>query len=425
MPLHTRAPHRLVASLLAAASSLALACNDVSSRGPCFSPAESPAPDLSVYHDPGLGEWETVAREDLIELCGLDPDILDEIDGNVTFPYAIVRYGLLCHEHYPEEQPGPDDVVENFSATKTMAATVVGRAATLSAELDAPLCDTDRLDAWVGDITINPDALIAHVLAMLGYNESLAFGERAFEYDATGSRELNRLGDVIEAVIAKDPAAFGNATTTGEFAQLELFDRLGMADSVWAGEVFGYTWASTLRDMARLGLLLVHEGVWAGERIVHEEWVYRMTHPSFEDANTGYGYLTWLATDRNLRLPGFPNPLQVPIGACQPPALWRSYPHPPSESLDCNYNGEVSCAQTFDVGVFGAVGLEGQLIVGHPGLDLVIVTKNAGDIAFVMTPWDLIRRALIAVDPVYAGDQSAFCAAYASGNYAPDLITLP
>jgi len=418
-----RAPTRLLLPMLACLVSAA--CSDAGTSEPCLAPAPEPAPDLSVYHDPGVEAWETVAREDLVERCGLDPEILDSIDSATTYPYAIARYGLLCHEHYPDGQPGPDDVAENFSATKTLAATVVGRAATISAGLDAPLCDTDRMDAWIDDITFNPDALVAHVLAMVGYNESLEFGERVYKYDAAGNREINRLGDVIESVMAQDPLAFGGATTTGDLAQLELFDRLGMTSSAWTGEIFGYSWQSNLRDMARLGVLLVHEGVWGGERLVHEEWVYRMTHPALEDSNTAYGYLTWLASHRNYYLPGFEDPIMGPIGGCQPSAIWTAYPHPPSESLDCNYDGVVSCEQTHDVGVFAAVGFGGQLVVGHPGLDLVVVAKNAGDVAFVMTPWDLIRAALIEHDPVYAGDQAAFCAAYAAGDHAPDLITLP
>ena len=51
--------------------------------------------------------------------------------------------------------------------------------------------------------------------------------------------------------------------------------------------------------MARLGLLLVHDGVWDGQRLLDPEWVYKITHPAFEDINTGYGYLTWVAAERN------------------------------------------------------------------------------------------------------------------------------
>lgn len=380
--------------------------------------------DLSEYRDPGTGPFEEVAEEDLIERCGLDPEILASIDAETTYPYAIVRYGLLCHEHYPAEAVGPDEIVENYSATKTLAAAVVGLAVKMSADLDYPLSDTDRMDQWVDAITFNPDAQVAHVLAMVGHSESLAYGLREFSYDAAGTVQINRLSEVVEAVIAQDPPQFQNVETTGEFARKFLFEPLGMTHSEWGGEIFGFSWKSNLRDMARLGLVLTHDGVYDQERLLPEDWVYKMTHPAFEDANTAYGYLTWLAAKSHHKVPLYDEFIDFPLGDCQPAALWREYPHGLSESTDCEYLPTDSCEQVFDAGVFAAVGYEGQIIAGHPGLDLVLVTKNSGT-GFVSTPWDLIRRALVEHDTTYPGDEDAFCEAYAAGEYAPDLILLP
>jgi hypothetical protein len=379
---------------------------------------------LSVYDDPGTEPWVIVPPEDLIEECGLDPDILATIDETAPYSYAIVRYGKLCHEFYHPDMPGRDELAHNFSATKTLGATVFGRAVTMSTDLPRPLSDLDRMDEWVDNITFNQDALVAHVLAMVGFNESLAYDQRKFVYDAVGTREINRLSDVVEAVIAQDPEHFSGASTTGEFAQRELFDRLGMRSSFWNGERFAIDWNSTLLDMARLGVLLVHDGVWAQQRLISQEWIYKMTHPAFEDTNTSYGYLTWLAANRNFSFGQGPD-FQQPLGSCQPAAIWREFPHFPSESTDCNYDGAYSCLQDFDVGVFAAMGLGGQLIVGHRGLDLVIVTRDAGIAALATTPWDLVRSALIKHDPVYQGDEDSFCAAYSQGEYAPDLIQAP
>lgn len=381
--------------------------------------------DLAAYQDPGTAPWEPVARDALVAECGLNPDILDQIDSEATYSYAVVRYGKLCHEFYHPNDPGQNELANNFSSTKTLSAAVVGRAVLMSAELPMPLSDTDRMDAWVDDISFNPDARVAHVLAMVGFNDSLAFGERSFSYDANGSREINRLSDVVEAVIAQDPAHFGGASSTGEFAQREIFDRLGMRMSVWDGESFASTWHSNLRDMARLGVLLVHDGVWDQQRLLSSDWVYKITHPAFEDANTGYGYLTWTAASRNYYVPGLNFSFPQPLGDCEPPATWAEYPHGLSESVDCNFGEDFQCEQTFDVGAWSALGAGGQNITGHRGLDLVIVTRNAGLAAFVNAGWDLIRSALIAEDPVYMGDEEAFCAAYRAGEYAPDLITVP
>lgn len=385
-------------------------------------------PALAVYNDPGPGPWEVVPANELIEVCGLDPALLAEVDATIGYPYALVRYGKLCHEFYPApdgEAPEPaqlGELRENFSATKTLAAATVGRAARMSAGVAWQLSDEDRVDAWVGDISFNPDALVVDVLAMVGHNESLAFGERSFAYDAVGTVQINRLSDVVEAVIAQDPAYFGGTTTTGEFAERYLFEPLGMRESTWGGEIFAYSWASSLRDMARLGLLLVHEGVWDQRRLLDRAWVQKMTHPVYEDANTAYGYLTWLAASSHYYLPGIAQRVDQPLGGCQPSAIWPMYPRVLSEAPDCGTLPAFSCEQTFDVGVFAAVGFGGQLIVGHRALDLVIVAKDAGNFAFITTPWDAIRGALIEHDPVYAGDGPGFCAAYAAGSHAPDLI---
>lgn len=378
--------------------------------------------DISEYVDPGIEPWELVSSERVAQECGLDPGVLASIDASVGYSYAVVRFGKLCHEFYHPDDPGPDEIANNYSSTKTLSATLVGRVVRMSADLPRPLSDADRMDAWVDNITFNQDALVAHVLAMVGFNDSLAFGERSFAYDADGSREINRLSDVLEAVVAQDPELFGGVTTTGELAQRQLFDRLGMTSSEWDGESFGSSWHSNIRDMARLGLLLVNNGVWAGERLVDSEWVYKMTHPTFEDANTSYGYLTWTGANANFFVPTLDISFQQPLGQCDPPALWNEYPHTFSESEDCNYGESGSCGQMYDVGAWSGLGFGGQNITGHRGLQLVVVTRNAGRAAWVNAAWDLVRPALVAMDPVYQGDEEAFCADYSEGRYAPDLI---
>lgn len=387
-------------------------------------------PALAVYQDPGKGAWETVATDDLIDVCGLDPDMLATIDATATYPYAIVRYGKLCHEFYPEPDalgspPQLGEIVENYSATKTLAAAVIGRVVKMSADLLRPLSDEDRVDAWIDNFDFNPDARVAHVLAMVAHNASLAYGEREFSYDALGKVQINRMSDVVDAVIAQNPDHFGGVTTTGEFAERYLFEPLGMLESVWDGEIVALSWRSSLRDMARLGLLLIHEGVWNQRRLIEEEWVYKMTHPAFEDTNTGYGYLTWVAASSHYSLPGFADEFLAPLGTCQPSALWTEYPHGLGEAPDCGYEGSFPCDQEFDVGAFAAMGFRGQLIVGHRALDLVIVTKDIGIDFFMTDPWELIKDALIEHDPTYPGDSASFCAAYSTGSYAPDLITPP
>jgi len=156
-----------------------------------------------------------------------------------------------------------------------------------------------------------------------------------------------------------------------------------------------------------------------------------MTHPAFEDGNTGYGYLTWLNASSNHHyggIPGAPVGLQQQPqspGPCAPVSVYPTHPHGLSDSPDCHYDAPYSCAIQRDVGVWQAVGLGGQVIQGHPGLDLVVVGRDltplgSGPSAPAIL-WDALRPAVIAADPQFRNNEAAFCQAYGANTYAPDL----
>ncbi|MFM7736452.1 MAG: hypothetical protein ACKPBU_10805 [Alphaproteobacteria bacterium] len=392
-------------------------CSDSADPQPFAAPA-----------DHGRGPWQPVAPDRVAEECGLDPALLESADAKIDRPWAIVRHGRLCHEFYPEGAAGngPSEV---FSATKTLGAVVTGIAAWETRDVPrtgrktGPLSDEDRVDQWIDSFTFNPDALVAHVLAMVAHNLDLSPGAKSFQYDAIGTVQINRMSDVVNAAIAQDPGRLG--ADVDELTRRYLFEPLGMTESTWTGgapdKVFAYSWQSTVRDMARLGLLLLNDGVWSGRRVLGSDWIYKMTHPSFEDANTGYGYLTWLMSNSNWDFgDGLPKGDEPPY-PCFPAALWGGYPHAPSAATDCNYVEPWGCGQRYDVGVWYAAGAGGQYIVGHPGLDVVLVAKDLGPGGSSSTLWEAARPALVALDPTFRGDDAAFCGAYAANEYAPAL----
>ncbi|HEY8515388.1 MAG TPA: hypothetical protein VIS07_07735 [Candidatus Binatia bacterium] len=405
--------------LFACLTALALA---VGAPGCSDAPGSAPSGDLlyPTSGDPGAAEWQPVPPERVAEDCRLDPTILAEADARLGVPWAVVRYGRLCHEFYPEGPQQAEEITEIFSTTKTLGAVVTGIVAWQTRDLPrtgrktGPLTAEDRVDHWLDEFDFNPDARIGHVLGMVAHNDDLSFGAKRFQYDWDGSVQINRLNDVINTVVAQDPERFG--ANVEEVTQRFLFGPLGMRHSRWSNgapnKIFAYSWASTVRDMARLGLLLVHGGVWSGERILGEDWVYAMTHPSFEDANPGYGYLTWLnsltnGVERNIE--------------CAPLAVNAVFPHGLSEATDCGYEDQSLCEQKHDVGVWNAAGLFGHYIIGHRGLDLVLVAKDLDPVGGPDDLWRIFRPALIALDPRFAGDEEGFCAAYAAAEYAPDL----
>ena len=360
--------------------------------------------------DPGTGPWDLVAEAQVQDVCRLDPELLQQVVMRQDQSFAIVRYGRLCFVSGENASDGPG-VSHLFSATKTLGALLTGAVMyqtrdlpQSSASMGGPLLQWDRMDKWI-DLTtlpsrgrVNPDATVAHVLGMVGYSDDLSFGQKRHQYDADGSREINYLIRVIDNVVKQDPQRFGADAVE---VKDRLFAKLGFEDSSWNVDFFGYSWYGSLLDMARLGLLALHGGIYNGERLVDTEYIYNMTHPAFEDGSTRYGYLTWLNG-----------------GTCQPRAIHASYPHGISEASDCT---DGNCDQDNDVGVWSAIGAGGQFIVGHRGLDMVVVGKNWGS-GGGEELFDLVLPSIVAADPRFMGDQEAFCEAYARGAYAPDLV---
>ena len=103
----------------------------------------------------------------------------------------------------------------------------------------------------------------------------------------------------MDRAIAAEPEQFPGVKNVVELAQKELFDPLGMKASSWAGGQIAGNLITNVRDMARLGQLVLQRGRWQGRQLIDEEYLYRMTHPAFEDVNTGYGYLTYVNAAKN------------------------------------------------------------------------------------------------------------------------------
>ena len=89
-----------------------------------------------------------------------------------------------------------------------------------------------------------------------------------------------------------------------------LSDPLGMKDSKWisrgvtgkrAGNGFGF--ATSARDLARFGLMVLAQGEWNEKRIVSSDYL-QVSTTSSQRLNPYYGYLWW--TSRSVFHPGRP-----------------------------------------------------------------------------------------------------------------------
>jgi hypothetical protein len=375
------------------------------------------------YHDPGTEEWKLVPEAEVAEKCKMDIAKLKAT--GLSHNFAIFRYGQLCYEQ------GADSATMVFSATKSLGGIVTATVAYLVKDVPSkgpgtgPFNDFDMATDW-GLASYRKGMQLAYLMSMATGSPGLSWGMRSFSYDTLGSNGLNSMANVANKALMQDSSM---DVKNMQDATKRLFTKLGMKNASWDGVTYGTGSALTLHDMGKLFQVMIHNGVYNKERLIGTDWVYRMTHPALEDANTSYGEFFWL----NHR--GHATGIGGDIGsgsnspdgdACAPAAFWQRYPHKVSEAPDCQATvAGAKCQQKYDTGVFSAQGLGGQFIIGHPGLDMVLTIKDYSGMGGPMGFWAKIMPAVAALDPMYKGDEKAFCAAYGSGDYAPDLKVQP
>ncbi len=84
-----------------------------------------------------------------------------------------------------------------------------------------------------------------------------------------------------------------------KFADKYLFSELGITNIRWGHTSdkkvipSGKRLYMTSRDMAKLGLLILHQGKWNKKQIVSQQWIEEATTPKTKITGIDYGYLWW------------------------------------------------------------------------------------------------------------------------------------
>jgi CubicO group peptidase (beta-lactamase class C family) len=220
---------------------------------------------------------------------------------------VVVRDGVVVADHsWPG--PGPTGSREAFSATKSLTSTLVGIAADRGdLDLDEPAADllTEWHDTASADVT--PRDLLS--------NTSGRFTDRATDYLEMAARAEDKTAFAIALDQDRPPGEeweYNNAgfqalddileratgTHPSDFAEEALFAPIGMADSSLGQDPAGNALTfmglqTTCLDLARLGLLMLHDGRWRGETVVSADFVEAATSPS-SDLTSAYGLGWWL-----------------------------------------------------------------------------------------------------------------------------------
>jgi CubicO group peptidase (beta-lactamase class C family) len=155
--------------------------------------------------------------------------------------------------------------------------------------------DLNRL--WNGMGIAFPSTKIGTVESIVQFNRRIAPAGTRFYY---ASVEPDVLGMVLHSAVNK---------SASDYLREKLWEPVGAeADARWLIDAEGFELAhfgfnAVLRDYARLGRLLAHDGAWEGKQLVPAQWMIDSTTVRASDSyllpgratkKFGYGYLLWL-----------------------------------------------------------------------------------------------------------------------------------
>jgi len=316
------------------------------------------------YYPQGIS-WEARPPIELgFETTALDEAVRYAATHNST-GLVIVRGGRMAAEQY-WQQWTPETARPIFSASKSVTATLVGMAIDDGLFRGVEQSASAFVPAWRG--TPKESITIHHMLSMttgirvgnlrdgqfvdaFAETAALPLDHKPGEHWAYNTAVYRMLLRMLENATGETI----NRYTQRKFAPLQLRHSLwdcGLAPD----NKTNCTWfRSTLREMAKFGLLILRNGRWEDRHLVSAPFVRESTSPS-QKLNQAYGYLWWLNGKPSFRLPD---------GRAAQGMLWP----------DCPPDA------------FGALGAQDKKIYVVPSLDLV-VARHGGPAGVELRPGD-------------------------------------
>ena len=256
-----------------------------------------------LYFPSPMGVWQTVKPAD----AGWDADKLSEAlefaGASKSSGVVVLHNGrILTERHWQldgarlkQGQTTAGHSVEDVaSVQKSVVSILVGIAQERGLlAIDDPV-NKHLGKRWSRATTEQEGAItIRHLLTMISGLSVRA----AFKAPAGTSWQYNtpiyaRTVDLLETASGLD---------RHKLTEKWLTEPLGMADSRWvprgtsaARQVNGFGFATSARDLARFGLMMLAQGSWAGNPVIKDVTYLQAATSSSQELNPYYGYLWWV-----------------------------------------------------------------------------------------------------------------------------------
>lgn len=267
--------------------------------------------------DAGARAWPDgdrgVAPKPSAKLSAAVAKAFDTAAGTKTTAVVVVKDGRIVAEQYRADFT-PHTPQRTWSAAKSLTATVVGRAVQLG---HVKVNEPAKIPEWQSPGDPRKKITLAQLLQMGSGLWTDGPGNRTDEVyvggalvtqtaavmpmeAAPGSRFRYANNDTLLAARSVR-AALGDGQAAIDFPFTELLWKIGMnhttPETDWQGNyvLSSQVW-TTARDLARLGLLYLNDGVWNGERLLPFGWSRFVATPAPAQpaTGTGYGASFWL-----------------------------------------------------------------------------------------------------------------------------------
>lgn len=252
-------------------------------------------------HDATASKTEKSADVDKVTSAAFDNNIY----GGKTSGFLVIKGGKILTERYKD---GHDlhTAQRTWSVAKSIAGTLIGHSVHQGfSDVNAPA----KIIEWMSVFDPRQEITLDHLMRMSSgltsdtagnrtdpiYMGGATVTQRAVNWPLLhppGSRFRYANNDTLLAV---------HAASSGPFEPYEFFQKVGMtrtyAEVDWQENhiLSSQVW-TTARDLGRLGMLYLNNGMWNGERLLPENWREYVSTPSGPqpDREFGYGATFWL-----------------------------------------------------------------------------------------------------------------------------------
>jgi CubicO group peptidase (beta-lactamase class C family) len=249
--------------------------------------------------------WRTAAPD----VSHWSAEALKQADGFAqnmgTEAYLVVHHGVIVHQFGQVSKP-----MNLYSARKSVLSVLYG----IAVDRKTVNLNTTLAELGIDDKSTLTDTEKAATVRQLLQARSGVYHPAA--YETTEMKEMrplrgshppgsfwyynnwdfNVLGAIYKQLTSKDVFTALN-DELAQPLQFEDFDKARDTEFVYetASQYPAYVMQLSARDMARIGLLMAHEGKWEDRQIVSKQWVTEST-TSYSNARrgVGYGYLWWV-----------------------------------------------------------------------------------------------------------------------------------